>query len=402
MTTLVQHSRSRLPVPKPLAIVALVLSFAAIYLKDVFSGSVSVTIAGVTLGAALLGGMVSNLGNGSDQIFKLPNTILIAVAAASAMSFMSLVTSGAINTSPYYVGIFAAAIIGPLAPRLLLRLLLGFLLLNILIQATEYFSQQYFFVYEAADGVMLDEKFFGGLAEVFRAKGTFQGPLSTVAFAVWVALLYRGSAGVVVALFLCAFLASGRLGMLTSLMLLTVRLGLPKKLGHSSPRSVLLIGLATAATLLFVMVFSDEARLAFIASALDSDSDQNEARAYFWLTSLLHYFSFSPVEILVGRFGYIATAEGGTENDFLRLLLDCGLAGFMIYAGTLIALFLKAYREHDIDGMINVGLIVLLMNLFPFAQSLGSTILFWTYAMFNLSSQKILNAAGKIGHARAQ
>ena len=71
--------------------------------------------------------------------------------------------------------------------------------------------------------------------------------------------------------------------------------------------------------------------------------------------------------------------EGGTENDFLRLLLDCGLVGFLLYGGAILMLIARAVKLKDFEGLLSASLIIVLMNLFPFVQSLSSALLFWIY-----------------------
>lgn len=365
-----------------MAILTLILVVSAIYFKDVFAAYINGTTPSIVFGIGLILGVISIIWSGSAN-----RRIIAAIYTIPSIILLTFATTGTLNTSAYYLAIPAALIVGSLAPKLLLRILLLIFAINIFIQIWEYILQSYFFVYEAPDGMLLDEKMFGGLAEVFRAKGIFQGPLSAVAFSIWIALICRGNLAVVFGLFLCAFLASGRLGIITSIFLFAVSFVTNNKQLHHSSKSMFKLLTTVIGSLLLVMAFSDEARITFIASALDSSNDQNQARIYFWLASIDHYLSLSPLELIFGRFGYIAATEGGTENDFLRLLLDCGLAGLTVYVAALAAMFIKAKRDRDTEGMISVGLIILLMNLFPFIQSLGSSFLFWIYVMFKLSSK---------------
>lgn len=278
--------------------------------------------------------------------------------------------------SSYYIAIPCAFVIVNLNPRRFIQILLFHLLMTLLIAAFEYFSGQYLFIYQADDGTALDESLFGGGLEIFRAKGMFQGPLSAVAFALWMAFIIRGSVPASAVLFLCAFFASGRLGMLTSTLLISLRF---LRGGASSLFKMMpwFLSLIIIAILLFS--FSDENRILFIASALDVDNDQNVSRYYFWLASLGYYLSYSPLDMLFGNYGFILKQEGGTENDFLRLLLDCGFMGFSLYAGAILALITKAIRRRDSEDLLIALLIIGLMNIFPFVQSLSSALLFWLY-----------------------
>lgn len=308
--------------------------------------------------------------------------ILAALTAAWTLTFVS---KGSMNMSSYYVAIPCAFIVVNLNPNLFIRIIVAHLILTLLIEGVEYFTDQYLFIYKADDGTELNESLFGGSLGVFRAKGMFQGPLSAVAFALWVAFLIRKNPIVVALLFLVAFFASGRLGMLTSVVLMCFRFmanGI-RSLGKTLP---LVFFLLVSASLLIAM--SDENRLFFIFNALDFGSDQNISRIYFWGTALDYYFGYDLINLLFGDYGFIFQQEGATENDFLRLLLDCGIAGFLIYVVAIFALMIKSFRNKNLEGFLISILIIVLMNLFPFVQSLSSALLFWVYFFLTIDSQR--------------
>lgn len=389
-------SRVNLPFPSigvngasgTVGMVSIGLLYAAIYLKDWasqwLSGAVSITV----LALGLLTGAFALLLRGRS-VRRISKSGWLIMAVVSSAWTLTLAAKGVANLSSYYIAIPCAFVIVNLHPRRFVQILLLHLLLTLLIAAFEYFSGHYLFIYQAGDGTELDESLFGGGLEVFRAKGMFQGPLSAVAFSLWMAFLLRGSVPVGAVLFLCAFFASGRLGMLTSTVLIGFRL-LQGSAGGLFRMLTWLLGLGTVAALL--LAFSDENRLFFISSALDVDNDQNVSRIYFWLTSLNYYLSYGALELLFGDYGFILKQEGGTENDFLRLLLDCGVVGFCLYAGAIIALITKAIKRSDSEGLVIALLIIGLMNIFPFVQSLSSALLFWVYFFATIDRPSI---AGK-------
>lgn len=361
---------------------SLLLLYVAIYMKDWASSWMSSSQAGGLLAAGLVLGFGSLALRGRLPAHGAGRHSMLLLATWLVVWILTLAAKGNVNLSSYYVAIPCAIVVVNTQPRLFIKLLLIHLALTLVIEAWEYFSGQYLFVYEAADGTMLDESLFGGSLDVFRAKGMFQGPLSAVAFALWMAFLLRGSLVAAAVLFLCAFFASGRLGMLTSLVLMLMRVHVHELRGRRPfvallRRLPLLLGLAAVVWLLFAS--SDENRLTFFSSALDLGNDQNMSRIYFWLSSLNYYLNYSPIDLLVGNYGFILQKEGGTENDFLRLLLDCGLLGFLIYVGALVALLVNALRRGEREDMLIVILIIVLMNIFPFIQSLFSATLFWVY-----------------------
>lgn len=355
--------------------VAVGMLYSAIYLKDWTSQWLSGSADILVLATGLLIGALVLLTRGKASRSIATSSWLI-MAAFSVAWMLTLATKGVINMSSYYIAIPCAFVIVNVNPRLFIQILLVHLLITLLIGAFEYFSGQYFFIYQANDGTVLNESLFGGGLDIFRAKGMFQGPLNAVAFAIWIAFLMRGSVPAGAILFLCAFFASGRLGMLTSTVLIGFRL-LQSRAGLLLSKLTWLLGLVAAATLLFA--FSDENRIFFISSALNLENDQNVSRVDFWITSLTYYLSYGPLDLLFGNYGFIFEQQGGTENDFLRLLLDCGLVGFGLYAGAIVTLIALAIRRRDREGLLIALLIIGLMNIFPFVQSLSSALLFWIY-----------------------
>lgn len=361
-----------------LALVALALIYIAIYIKDIASSWMNNSTALYLLVAGLLCGFTHITLEYLRR--RTPEPVSFWVLVSFAVAWVStLAITGQPNFSSYYLAIPCAFVVVNTNPRLFCQMMLGHFVLTLGIEALEYLTGQYLFVYQASDGTALDETLFGGSLDIFRAKGMFQGPLSAVAFALWIAFLARGSLMMAAGLFFCAFFASGRLGMLSAAALLAVRFLINARsvsVTRLIPMSAALIVLAA---LLFL--YSDENRLYFISTALDLDNDQNESRYYFWLTALAYFLSYSPLEMVFGNFGFIFGKEGGTENDFLRLLLDCGFVGFAIFAGAIGAMIVKAVRNKDHESLFIALLIIVLMNIFPFVQSLSSALLFWVYAL---------------------
>lgn len=343
----------------------------------------------------LLLGLVALVGS-TKRNFKVINrdgsSLLVFVSFISA-SIFGLAATGQLNLSSYYIAIPCALIVIKLNPNLFIRFLIIHFVISVLVQAFEYFSGQYLFIFTAADGTNLDETLFGGSLDVFRAKGMFQGPLSAVAFGFWITFLFAGNALVASIFFLSAFFASGRFGMLVGVLILLVRFfanGRKIEARGALPAFVVISGIAA------LFLYADADRIFFIANALDVGNDQNVSRIYFWLTAISHYFSYAPVNLMFGNIGFIQQQEGGTENDFLRLLLDCGFVGFSIYVFAIAALIIRAKRKNDVEGLFIVLLIVISMNIFPFIQSLSSAILFWLYFFFKM--QKIGRAKNQILH----
>ncbi len=367
---------------------AIVTIYAGIYLRDwasqwlsntviisALAGGVALAVGALLLGAkAPRGYLISSLG------------MLVLLVLFWTASFLA---TGKINTSSYYVSILFAIIVVNLNPRLFIIILLFHFAAALVISGIELISGQYLFDYVDAEGLVLDEKLFGGGTEVFRAKGLSQGPLSQVAFALWMAFLIRGSVFAGAALFLAAFFASGRLGMLTALILMLSR---ASKNWSSFFTRLLPFAIVLALVVVTSAFFIEENRLLFISSALNLDNDQNVSRFEFWSNSLRQYFLLEPLNIIFGDYGLIAKVQGGTENDFLRLLMDCGFVGFALYFGAIAKLFSNAIRRRNREDFVNAVLITVLMNIFPFVQSLSSSFLFWVYFFATTNRPRLVSA----------
>ncbi|MGZ9710861.1 O-antigen ligase family protein [Glaciimonas sp. GNP009] len=365
-----------------------ILIYFGVYIKDIASPVVGVAIPTALIGLAIIVGFNVVLLRiaSAAKINKISQNVVLASMTAW---LLSTIDAGSLNLSSYYLAIPCAFVIINTKPRFFLKLMVIHFLISLAMQSIEYATGHYFFIYNAADGSVLNEELFGGGLDIFRAKGMFQGPLSAVAFSLWLAFMFRGSVFFVIGLFLSAFFASGRLGMVVATILLIVRVFLQKQ---DDKRSKSLLGLAIVASIAFLLFKSiDENRMIFISSAFDLRNDQNVSRLEFWGTSLQHFLNYPLEKIMFGNFGYIQAKEGGTENDFLRIALDNGVVGFMIYMIPFAILFLSKLKKRKLgseSGLIWI-LIFLLMNIFPFVQSLSSSLLFWIFAFTYLNYNSI-------------
>ncbi len=215
---------------------------------------------------------------------------------------------------------------------------------------------------------MLDAEFFSGVADVFRAKGMFQGPLSAVAYYILMILLIPGLRAPALAL-VGSILAYGRLGIIVSSTLLA------NQVFASSGIIIRFLMIACLPVLIFALI-SFYLGGSFFLSAFDFSSSANVARLYYWSESIRVFSEYPLLRLLIGDLGYARSIDLFTESDFLRLLLDCGLVGFSLYMITLWKFFVLLYRERKF-GVVVFVVMVLCMNVFPFIQSLYGTVTFW-------------------------
>ncbi len=357
-----------------LATAATLAIFLGVYLKDLFSAWLTPTLAPALLAVgAVLGGASILLAGNRPQ----PKAAVWLYSVAVAWAFSWLVT-GRMNTSAYYIALPLALLVLSLNSRLFMQLLAISCVLSILIQVLEYLTEDYLFVFVDRDGAELNSDLFAGNAGVFRAKGLAQGPLSAVAFGLWIAFIYRRNVLAAALLVCCAFLASGRLGMTIGFVLLAYRLLFTPAVSlvyrWLQPLSVGLLVLIG----MFVLT-ADTARFEFILSAFNLSNDQTEARLYFWYTSIEMYLRYSYLQMLFGNYGFVLNEIGGTENDLLRIVLDNGIVGFLPYGIATSILILLAIRRRNLEDVLIVSLVLVASMIFPFLQSLPSALLFWIF-----------------------
>ncbi len=95
-----------------------------------------------------------------------------------------------------------------------------------------------------------------------------------------------------------------------------------------------------------------------------------------WQRNLAQYINYRPLYKL---FGY--TASGNPHNDFLRILLDYGLAGLILFVALLVSILIKLYRNiHSNKDFLTTRLIFIafLSHLAYIAISFGLTPSLWT------------------------
>lgn len=349
--------------------------FCGIYLKDFLAAVISSAVSPVLLTIGVLFGAIAIIAR--RDVFQQFNSLLW-LAPLIPVWIISSIAAERVNFSNYYVAIPLALMILHLNPRLFIRLVIMAFLGSLLMQVVEYQTKAYFFSSIDSEGEELDAEFFGGSLGVLRAKGLSQGPLSAVALALWVSFFASRNVAAVFLLICCAFLASGRLGMTIGICLLVYRTFISKSLSIKSRLAVLLLSSVLAALAGFLLA-SDSARYMFMASAFDVSNDQTTLRFVFWLSSIDLFLNYGWLNKLFGDYGLVINVLGATENDMLRILLDNGLMGFLPYCVATFWMMSRAIVNRDSD---TIGVLLLLLvatTLFPFLQSLPSTLLFWVY-----------------------
>ncbi|AUJ64202.1 hypothetical protein B9057_07750 [Aestuarium zhoushanense] len=342
-------------------VVAALLLYFAIFFRD----SVAQFFPNSVFLAALAAGFLilvarPRLSVSYNQLWFLFGLILFLVINSSQSSGFVF--------SNYVLAPIVAFFIAKEISGIFLKLLLFHMILSVLIQGYEHLSGEFLFVTVAEEGSLLTAEFFSGAADVFRAKGMFQGPLNAVGFYIIMILIFPGLRIPVLAL-VGSILAYGRLGILVSSTLVLNQL-------FAASGLVMRIFLLGAVPVLGIALVSVYLQDTFLLAAFDPNSSGNLARVYYWTESFRAYLGYPLWNILFDRLGYANAIGIFPESDFLRLLLDCGLVGFLIYFFMLVRLFGLLRRERKM-GSVLFWVVVVCMSVFPFIQSLNAAVAFW-------------------------
>ena len=132
-----------------------------------------------------------------------------------------------------------------------------------------------------------------------------------------------------------------------------------------------------------IFPFGSENSIQRVLEAGSTSNTQNIDRIYFWGKAIDEVFNYDFITILFGKFGYIKALEGGTESDWLRILLDNGI---FFMSAFLIPIFLGTFYAITKKNWILLFTIVsctVVMAVFPLAQSFSNGIFIWLF-LFSL------------------
>lgn len=351
--------------------------YCGIYLKDLIEGFGLPGSPLLFLIAGTILGLVDVVRRGSMKECGLAYILWIVVVWLG-----NSILNQNVSTSNYFIAPILAFFVLKTAPRTFVILLVAHLFISLSIQGYEYFTGNYLFVYVSDKAGVLDEKFFSGGADLVRSKGLFQGPLSAVAFSAWMAFYFRRSIVTATLMLLSAYFSSGRLGLVVAFILLITRIFWSDGANRKYWKKLAWFAVVLMAAAALFYTARDEQQL-FIINAINLDSAGNIARISYWNRAVQLFLDYDLLSVLFGRFGSVKEA-GGTESDLLHMLLDNGLSCFIIYIVALAHMFIIALRQRSNEMVLIALLIFTMMNIFPFIQSISSTLLFWLYLFANL------------------
>lgn len=292
-----------------------------------------------------------------------------------------------------YVGFWTALIVLNADYNNFKKILIGLVVLQFLLVFYEYYTKEFLFVHTRiinGKEIRMDEIFIGGHAGIFRAKGLFSGPLSLGQFAIGSSLLLNRKYLLVSLNLITCFLASSRLGILCTSLILCYSLYvyyikpvLLVKYPRLSLKVVVLIIISIISIPAMIQRLEIQS-LNRILSAFDFNDSANNARINFWVTALEQYKDYSFYHMFFGNAGYFRTVSlNSAENSYLNLLLENGLLGLAFYMVPVLILFLfdLIYLRKEI-----FLILVLIIALFIQTYYLGASanLLYWLFILISM------------------
>lgn len=374
-TIAIAQQNSRIKGAIPSAIVLLI--YFSIYLKDYLSQYFPSSIFPILLGISISIGAITYLVQG---ISKKDQRMLFLVFCSILAMIASFISTQQYFINPYLIAPIIAVMTLRMNAKLFFTVLCLHFVVSILIQIYELSVGSYFYVYQAANGLNLDAKLFSGQAGIMRTKGLFQGPLSSTGFAMWMMFFFPSTLLIIGAsVFSCIF-SYGRLGIAATSFFFTLRFSTTTTIGY---KYKVLVALVTMIGILAMPLILPEQNRNwdFFLEAFSLNSNGNMARMYYWTECLKLFASYDLTALLFGNFGEMKSQQLFAENDFIKIILDSGLLTLAIYLYAFSIAFILCIKRRQWIMVLSLLMIIVLMNIFPFIQSLTHTTLFWCYIL---------------------
>jgi hypothetical protein len=312
------------------------------------------------------------------NLFKrIPKIILIFMIAAILLgNLYSYFFLGKLNTSHFLLSFWLGILLASFGGRSLLIFIILIPVINFFLQLLEYKTDFLIFptVVENLDLVVGSKEWMIS-DNSLRTKGLFEGPLHIVSVSL-ISILIRPRLLLLKYLMLInSFLGAARLGLIISVLVIFKDLIL-----RFSLRKFFILLIAVLLVILIVYTEFDLGRTQFIQGAMNfSSNESNMNRLSVWLYSIQFFLNFDFFSMLFGRFGEIKTIfeHGSTESDWLRLLVDCGLLGFVAYLLSFMHLWAVLKKSFPSRGFIFL-IITGAMILYPCLGFMASATAFWT------------------------
>lgn len=329
---------------------------------------------------------------------------IIVVSSFLSSNIYSYLTLGRINSSPLFISFFLAIILFAANRRASLWVLLAIPPVNLLLQIWENLCGELLFptIVVFDDFTVASEDWKIGDDEI-RTKGLFQGPLHIVSMCLLALIVAPHSLLLRFLMLGAAYLSGARLGLLISLILLSLYFASSshdRALIRLNTLLKLFVALSCTVVIIFILTYlgwiSSE-RIKFISFAFDfTNNDSNLNRVAVWLFSLEMYLNYDIFGMLFGKFDEIRHIfeHGSTESDWLRLFVDNGLLGPLIYLIAFCDLMRRASREKDSARLVCLIALFLAMHLFPAIGWLAGATGFWIIYLHQINSDLFYRSHG--------
>jgi hypothetical protein len=300
----------------------------------------------------------------------------------------SYLTIGKINGSNYIWSFWIALIFSAAGSGWILRMILLLPFVNLVLQFYE--SQTGEVLYQTIsrfdDLIIGTDEWSIGLG-VLRTKGLFQGPLHVVTVSILAILLSPKFFPIRFVMFMCTFLGAARLGLVASFALCLE--WFIRRIQQHSYKVLSMLVLVLGCFLLLLpeqylpsaLINADRYR--FISILFDfNENESNSFRAETWLFAIKFYLNYDCLSMLFGKFNEVRYSfgdigqGGGTESDWLLMLVDNGIIGLLVYLVAFVNFF-KLLSRHSPDRVPVLIVLFIVMNLFPSLSFLVGALEFW-------------------------
>jgi hypothetical protein len=271
---------------------------------------------------------------------------------------------------------YISAIVGLLSYKVPKDLLINnfkhLLLLQIIFQIYESITGSYLFDTFDSAGIMLDEKTYAGISDVFRAKGMLDGPTTLGALTICISIIAIRQPYVIILSILSSVLALARFGIFANILILFFSLIHLKKMKLNMLYLTIFLIITPS---LFYFLLNNLISLSdrdFIYSVFSLSEKNNDAR-FFYITqgfNLLSDMSF--VEHSLGLIPRISDLGFNFENAYLTLWVQSGFLMLLIYLYAVIKFYSFSKEEITMRGIIFFGSLML-----GFFSSIGLGILYF-------------------------
>ncbi len=289
-----------------------------------------------------------------------------------ALFFISCFFWSAMHNAYSYIGISVALILYLFDFKFTNKLIIWLVYLSLFLTAIEYFTQHYIFINVIHDNE-LDEKMYGGMIGVFRAKGLFYGPLSAGIFVIMAFFLNCKNIWLLLAGILVCFFANSRLGMVILVVPLLIFL-----LKNRNPKYLMgVFGIAVASAFV-IYKFAPHVLVSIERVGMLSDLSAQAARFFYWTEGIKLFSSYPLQYIIFGNNGYYNSIyENNPESGWICLLTDNGLLGFLFYFIPIMYCFIKFLRQKSYYYFIITGLLFLTNFLLTAHLSGTGNLMYW-------------------------